>query len=59
MNPNPCLRPTGGTRYVHFSARHYGAAGDARGGETTMMIRHMHDPIRTEVAFLGAPFGTC
>jgi hypothetical protein len=30
-----------------------------RGGETTMMIRHMNDPIRTEVAVLGAPFGVC
>lgn len=30
-----------------------------RGGETTMMIRHMHSPIRTEVAFLGAPFAAC
>lgn len=30
-----------------------------RGGETTMMIRRIHTPIRTEVAFLGAPFAAC
>ena len=57
MNPNRCLRATDGTRYVRVSARHSGEADDARGGETTMMIRHLNDPIRTEVAFLGAPFG--
>lgn len=33
--------------------------GDARGGETPMMIRHLHDPIRTEVAFLGDLSGAC
>lgn len=30
-----------------------------RGGETPMMMPHTRDSIRTEVAFLGAPFGTC
>ncbi len=33
--------------------------GTRRGGETTMMTQRIHASIRTEVAFLGAPFAAC